>query len=166
MYDNTEQYPHGGPTFRAPQPQNPEKGQRNWLLIGIIGIVVLAVMAAAIWIVVGPKVYDKAGLDSGVNACKMISEGKDAKGQPTKAAAAEDSDVMTAEQYKDLRGIFNGSRHDDIKTAGLAFVDLMWQIQGAGDGAILLVGQMVTTYGALSGACASHGYVIPTLSDA
>jgi hypothetical protein len=146
------QYPYQN----VPQPQNRTNNSRLFLIIGVI---VLAVLAAATWMVVGPKLADK--IDSGVQACKFISEGKDAEGQPTtdpSSSATEapegDADLLTVDEYKKLRDVFDNSRHDDLKQAGTRFVDDVYGMNIFG---------AIGSYSALNSACANHGYPLPPL---
>jgi hypothetical protein len=148
-----------GPSpFNTPAPRK----RRTGLIIGLLAFAVVAV--GVIWTVAIPKGRDK--IDSGIQACKMVSEGKSPDGKPTDGPSSEPGaeDEFTQEQYKDLRDIFADSRHDDIKAAGTKFVDVAYQASGAGDGALAFLMPMMTSYTELSSACANHGYPLPALS--
>ena len=125
---------------------------RTRLIVALIAFAVVAV--GVIWFVAVPKVADR--IDSGVQACKFISEGLDANGQPTGApsTASPEPEGTEAEQYKDLRDVFAGSRHDDIEQAGTKFVDDAY----SGD-----IFGALGSYSDLAGACANHGYPLPPL---
>lgn len=142
-------------------PSAPRRNRRAGLIIGLIVLAVAAV--AIIWTVALPKATDR--IDSGIQACKSISEGKDPHGKPTDSPDSTGaSETFTPEQYKDLRDVFADSRHDDIKAAGTKFVDVAYQAEGAGDGALAFLMPMMTSYTELSTACANHGYPLPALS--
>lgn len=136
-----------------PTPAAPRK-RRTGLIIALVVIAVAVV--AAVWTVALPNAADR--IDSGVQACKFISEGKGADGQPTASpGSAEDKsdETFTADQYKELREVFTDSRHDDISTAGAKFVDDAYNMNLFG---------VMSSYGALNGACTSHGHPLPPLT--
>lgn len=144
-----------------PPTEQPKSKTGSRLALTIVGLIVLFVAAVGVWIVVTPKALDK--VDTGVRACKFISEGKDAHGKPTPSTAPKDDDnKMTSDQYKKMRSVFAESRHNDIETAGTKFADSAWQMQG---GNLLMLDATLTSYTELTGACANHGYPLPPLAD-
>ena len=138
----------------TPVPARPFPTRR---LVVVLGALLAFLVAMAVLLLVFlPKAADR--IDSGVQACKYISQGLDPNGKPTASPGAEQGDtdeVFTPKQYKDLREIFAGSRHDDIKAAGTKFVDDAYtgNFMGA-----------LGSYANLNGACTAHGYTLPALT--
>ena len=145
-----------GPGHRRP---------RNWTTLLILGALIVAFLVAAGTIVrhqnVLPASVPVIGMDSGVAACKAISEGAQPTGANTGAQVSED-------QYRKLRAIFADSRYPDIRDNGVELIDVAWQIQSIPQGeemsALIYIGTFTSSYAGLSGGCAARGYTIPALS--
>jgi hypothetical protein len=97
------------------------------------------------------------GMDTGVAACKAISEG----GKPATPGSVD------KDQYRKLRQVFADSRYPAIRDNGVKVVDIGWQIQAIPQGqeidALAYVGSFTSAYAGLSGGCAERGYTIPAL---
>lgn len=103
--------------------------------------------------------------DSGVAACKAMRDGKQADGSPKES----DDDKMTEAEYREARGVFEDSRHEDIRKHGTALMDLAWQIsqlpEGQEMGAIAFIGPMGTHVSGLQTACADQGVIVNLNQD-
>lgn len=139
-----------------PLNEQPHPVNRRRLVVVLVGLAAVAAAALVVALVFVPKAADR--IDSGVQACKYISEGRGPDGQPTPTATPEEfgeDRTWTPEEYRQIREVFAGSRHEDIQTAGTRFVD---------DANAMNIFGIMGSYAALSGACANHGYVLPALT--
>jgi hypothetical protein len=151
----TPQPPPSFPSAPEPFPASLPPRRRNALPLLLVGALAVAMLGVA-----GYFVYDQAiRTDSGIAACEAMAEG----GRPTEGG--DGTAEFTADEYRELRGVFQDSRHDDIREAGTAMVDLLWQIEQGDDGnelgtALLFGGRAADAMTAMSGACANHGIVV------
>lgn len=101
------------------------------------------------------------GMDSGVAACKAISEG-------AKPIQPGEGDEFTQDDYREFRQVFADSRYSAIRDNGVKLIDNAWQIrsipEGEEMGALAYVGALTSAYAGLSGGCAEVGYPIPALN--
>lgn len=92
--------------------------------------------------------------DSGVSACKQMASNKN----------NSNMGKLTQKEYMNARKIFLDSDYKDLRESGTKFVDLVWQTSELKDmEALSFIQPLVSSYTELSGACASHGVVIPPL---
>lgn len=136
-------------------PQAPPRSKPMWHSAALAMAVLL--LATAGWFA-----YDRViKKDSGIAACEGFRSGAKIAGAPEDKTA---DGKMTEVQYRKLRGVFEGSRHDDIKAAGTKMMDVLWQVQGLGPNpgfeALPYVGQMMSVITEMQTACANHGIVI------
>jgi hypothetical protein len=128
-----------------------------WILLASALMVLLAAVITVRNQNLLPAGVPVIGMDTGVAACKAISEG----GSP--ATPGE----VSKDQYRKLRQVFASSRYPAIRDNGVKVVDLGWQIQAIPQGqemeALTYVGSFTSAYAGLSGGCAEHGYTIPAL---
>lgn len=145
-------------------PVPPDKKTNVWLLVGIVGLVLIAVLAG-LGVVFRGKIMLATGLDSGVRACHAMAENK------TVAKAADADSVVVGENFKDARKMFRSSNDEEIRTYGTAMVDALWQVIGAGgktpDALTILSSyqDVARAYAGLSGACGKYGYTLPPMAD-
>lgn len=119
-------------------------------------VVVAAVLlsSAAGWVV-----YDRwIKTDPGIAACERMASGKPPVDVGDTPGAAED-------KYRQIRGTFQESRHEDIRAAGTRMVDVVWQAQQVGGAdsvaaSVAFGGQASEAWLAISAACANHGIVV------
>ncbi|NJC10729.1 hypothetical protein F4558_000555 [Micromonospora profundi] len=120
------------------------------------------ISAVLVFAVGGYAVYDRfIKEDSGIAACKAMSEDKQIDGSP-KGSDAGDDDLSEAE-YREARKIFEDSRHDKIREHGTALMDLLWRVQQMPEddgGALAFIGPMGTHVSGLQTACADEGFII------
>jgi hypothetical protein len=151
-----------GPLPEHYRPPRRRKKRRGFFFIGIPVVAVLFVGGGAVLFAgltgKGPAV--SLTHDSGIEMCQMLVE----RSEPVQSASSREH--MTVAQYRAVRSRFAGSRYEDIRTTGTHFVDLLWQLDGADEGALLFAGQIFGAYGDLSGACFNHGVLLPRLTDA
>lgn len=136
---------------------------KSRLILWVVGALALALVAVGI---VGAHYILP---DSGIKACKaMAGQGGVVKGDGT--------DIFTDSEYHQLRGAFEGSRFEDIKTAGVALTDMLRNVmpilakvdaaKANGDDMASLellpyVGTMQSTMQGMQTACANHGVTLP-----
>ncbi|MGW3895297.1 hypothetical protein ACWD6L_08855 [Micromonospora profundi] len=134
----------------------PRKSGRKPLIAAAVLVAVL------VFAVGGYAVYDRfIKEDSGIAACKAMSEDKQIDGSP-KDSDAGDDDLSEAE-YREARKIFEDSRHDKIREHGTALMDLLWRVQQMPEddgGALAFIGPMGTHVSGLQTACADEGFII------
>lgn len=150
-----------------PQPPEPQYGlheflppgpapkkRRTWPLIALP--VALLVAGAATYIA-----YDRGIIlkDSGVKACEALRDGN-----KTFNGAAQNDKPLTEAQYRELRGVFADSRHDDIRDHGTKLMDVVWQVSQLGDEpgmeALAYIGPLTTHMTGLQSACADQGIIV------
>lgn len=143
-----------------------ERPARRWAWVALAAslaflVVVLASVARSQNVL--PAWVPVIGMDSGVAACKAIHE---SGGTALKGAAAETG--TQTERLAAARELFADSRYPEIKTNGMALMDLAVQMNAVkpGDEMALLpmVGPVTSAYAGLAGECAAHGYSIPPLN--
>lgn len=145
------------------EPTSHKKPKRRFTLALVLIMAGTMLVFTATAVTFGMYITNTGPLkDSGIKGCEQIA----AKKNPVKGDNSTSS-KMTATEYKSIRDIFNNSRYDDLRQAGTKFIDLLWQIsnmpEDAGFAALGLIGPLYADYGALSGACANRGVVIPPL---
>jgi hypothetical protein len=113
-------------------------------------------------------------VDSGVLACKEIVE------NASNPSTSDSSSKMTDAQRKEKRKPFENSDYADIRTAGTAFVDVVYKIDNlptestnedeavaAGEELGTAIGSttlLTSHYNLLQNACANHGIQLPSIS--
>lgn len=129
--------------------------------ITIITLSVLAIVATAIFMVFPSSSTAKA--DPGVVACQDMAD--------RQASGKKSSGNMTEEAYHQARAPFENSTHSDIKTAGLNFVDSVWESQKAlntDDTDIAtsfgILTKIEARYASLQIACGNHGVTLKSLT--
>jgi hypothetical protein len=130
--------------------------QRNTIIFIIC--LVGACITAGVIVALTPGHFKK---DSGVTACKTISENM------AKKKTGSDK-PMTEAEYKRLREPFENSSHADIKVAGLNILDTIYQADTQPDpknigGALILMGTLQGQWGQLQTACSNQGVDVPQL---
>lgn len=110
----------------------------------------------------GYTLYDRfIKEDSGVAACRAMSEDKQMDGSPKDSDAGDDK--LSEAEYREARKIFEDSRHDKIREHGTALMDLLWQVQEMSEddaGSLAFIGPMGTHVSGLQTACADKGFII------
>jgi hypothetical protein len=127
--------------------------QRPSGLVIWIGVAVVVTLAA----ILGLVIWMWSSEDSGVAACRAISEGKRADGQPQNPEGTK----ITVEEYQGVRELFARSAYPEIRDPGTKLVDIVWQLQGNPDAALLYGQELASASASLAGGCAAHGYVLP-----
>jgi hypothetical protein len=146
--------------------------RRRGLIIG--GLAAIALLALCLCGSTGAVLYvNNVGpfKDSGLATCESMRDSR-ADGEFVDLGDADDGTArFTEREYREFRSRFAGSRYDDLREAGTAFADIVWQVSGTGKpgdwlGALLLTGgRLIQAYSDLSGACEEHGVTIPRLTD-
>jgi hypothetical protein len=149
--------PYGTPmTLQQAMPAPPERPDRTVRYLLVL-IAVLALVAGGVAIWVGPDLYRAS--DSGVQACKAMRDGG-----KTFAGKAQDQTKMTQADYREMRGVFESSRYDDIRDHGTKLMDLAWQLSQLGEqpgmGALMYVQPLMTHTTGLQSACADQGVFV------
>jgi hypothetical protein len=136
----------------------PHKASRKPLIVAVLATVGVFVVGG-----VGYGVWDGfIREDTGVAACKAIRDGKQMDGSPKGSS----DDKMTEAEYREMREIFEDSRHDKLREHGTGLVDVVWQAQGLGDGAgLALIGPMGAHMSGLQSACADQGVIVDLSAD-
>ncbi|AEB42647.1 hypothetical protein VAB18032_07635 [Micromonospora maris AB-18-032] len=116
--------------------------------------------------VVGYAVWDRyVREDSGVAACKAMSEGR----QPDGSEDAGEDAKLTEAQYREARKVFEDSRHEKIREHGTALMDIVWQVDQMNDdealGALAFMGPLGTHMTGLQTACADQGVILNLNQD-
>ena len=157
---------HDGPGFGDPVPVEDARPDRRtrWIAAGVGAALVAVLIVVLGWAGIGPA--SPLHADSGVQACKDVAAGDDAGDTRPNAGDV----TMSPDDYRWIRGQFQGSRFADIRGSGTHFVDVVWQIgrmfSSGGDPlapAIAYAGEVFSAYSDLSGACANHGVTLPPL---
>lgn len=150
--------PPPGHQYAAEQPehypQEPHPSRRLWPFAAL-AVALIAVGVA------GYVAYDRGVIlkDSGVKACEALRDG-----QTKFNGDAKNDDPMTEAQYRELRSVFEDSRHDDIKDHGTKLMDIVWQVSQLGDNpgmeALAYIGPLTTHMTGLQSACADQGIIV------
>jgi hypothetical protein len=131
-------------------PQPPRRSLLPWLALAVA----LVVAGTGGWFL-----YDRViRTDSGVAACEALRDGE-------KAVDGDDGDkTMTEAEYRELRGVFEDSRHEDIRDHGTKLIDLVWQLSKMGDEpgleALAFMGPLTEHVTGLQSACADQGVIV------
>ncbi|MGW4157504.1 hypothetical protein ACWEDF_30595 [Micromonospora chersina] len=164
-------YQQGGPGYppqqyqpdAAGQPQPagylttpPIKRSRKPLIVALGAVLAVLLLTTA-----GFAVYEGfIKEDSGVAACKAMRD-------DTKVVADDESggdDKMTEAEYREVREMFEDSRHEKLREHGTALVDIVWQVsnlpEGEEMGALAFIGPMGTHVAGLQTACADQGVIV------
>jgi hypothetical protein len=163
--DNARQFmppPAAGPPNQQPYaayPPPPPPPRRQSLLWPI-----LALVAAVLFLAGGAATLYHKGIifkDSGVEACEAM-----AAGDQTFTGDQQSETPMDDARYRELRAVFEESRHDDIKDHGTKLMDVVWQVSQltrGGDAGmeVLTYMQPLTTHmTGLQSACADQGVIV------
>ncbi|WP_148272183.1 hypothetical protein [Micromonospora maris] len=145
----------------GPAPTGGTKDSRVRLIAA--GAAVLSVLLIG---VVGYAVWDRyVREDSGVAACKAMSEGR----QPDGSEDAGEDAKLTEAQYREARKVFEDSRHEKIREHGTALMDIVWQVDQMNDdealGALAFMGPLGTHMTGLQTACADQGVILNLNQD-
>jgi hypothetical protein len=138
-------------TGYGPQPQPPRRSLLPWLALAVA---LLVVAGAGGWFL-----YDRViRTDSGVAACEALRDGD-------KAVDGDDGDkTMTEAEYRELRGVFEDSRYEDIRDHGTKLIDLVWQLSKLGEEpgmeALAFMGPLTEHVTGLQSACADQGVIV------
>lgn len=153
----TSQHPYP-PTRHAAPFTEPPKRRAVWpWAVALLAVLMLTGGGYFAWQQFGP--------DPGIQACEAMAEQRNpATGEKGKVSNTE----WTEEQYLQMREVFTGSRHTDIREAGTKMVDLLWQIVQRVDEdddaalgvALVYGGQVTSAMTDMAGACANHGIVV------
>jgi hypothetical protein len=98
--------------------------------------------------------------DSGVTACEAMRDG-----DRTLSGAARETAPITEAEYRELRAVFEDSRHADLRDHGTRLVDLIWQMSQlpTGEGGpemLAYLGPLTTHLTGLQSACADQGVIV------
>lgn len=150
----------GGPGYGQssiyPPPSPAPERRATWpYALLAVAIVVLGV---GVW-----SLYDRGIIfkDSGVQACEALRDGN-----KLFTGAQQTEEKLTEAQYRELRAVFEDSRHDDIRDHGTKLMDVVWQVsqisQGGEPGMEVLayLGPLTTHMTGLQSACADQGVVV------
>ena len=146
--------PHAA-TRRITPPPPPARDQaRRPLWPWLILTVAVVFAASAVWYAYDHNLIVK---DSGIEACEAMASGD-------RSLAGQDPQrELTESEYRRLRQVFAGSRHDDIRDHGTKLLDVVWQMTqlGTEDATVLAYLQPLTTHlTGLQSACADQGIFI------
>ncbi|GGR98904.1 hypothetical protein GCM10010169_49370 [Micromonospora fulviviridis] len=138
----------------TPPPTKPNRRKPLLLALG-------AALAVLVLTTAGLAVYEGfIKEDSGVAACKAMRDG-------TSVVADDKSgsdDKMTEAEYREVRELFEDSRHEKLREHGTALVDIVWQVsnlpEGEEMGALAFIGPMGTHVAGLQTACADQGVIV------
>jgi hypothetical protein len=141
-----------GPQYdpSQPQPQPPRRSLLPWLALAVT----LVVAGTGGWFI-----YDRViRTDPGVAACEAMRDDE-------KPVAGQDGDkTMTESEYRELREVFEDSRHEDIRDHGTKLIDLVWQMSKMGEEpgleALAYVGPLTEHMTGLQSACADQGVIV------
>jgi hypothetical protein len=157
------QHPVGFGDLVLVEDARPDRRTR-WIAAGVGAALVAVVIVVLGWAGIGPA--SRLHADSGVQACKDVAAGDNAGNTRSNAGDV----TMSQDDYRRIRGQFQGSRFADIRGSGTHFVDVVWQIgrmfRSGGDPlapAIAYAGEVFSAYSDLSGACANHDVTLPPL---
>ncbi|MGX6604852.1 hypothetical protein ACWKSP_22390 [Micromonosporaceae bacterium Da 78-11] len=105
--------------------------------------------------------YDRViKTDSGIAACEAMAGDKQIAG----GAKVGADEQLTESQYRQVRKVFEDSRHDDIRDHGTKLIDIVWQMtqlgKDPGMAALAYVGPLTQQMTGLQSACADQGIII------
>ncbi|MFC0505165.1 hypothetical protein [Micromonospora costi] len=145
--------PDGQPHAAVPPPAQPNRKPVIVAAVATAAVLLLGVAGYAVW-----DGYIKE--DSGVAACKAMRDGEKIVGDDTSAG----DDKMTEAEYREVRELFEDSRHEDIREHGTGLIDILWQVsnlpEGQEMGALAFIGPMGTHVSGLQTACADQGVIV------
>ncbi|MGI5179583.1 hypothetical protein ACQEVZ_24955 [Dactylosporangium sp. CA-152071] len=163
-------------TESPPVPVAPVRRKASVLWIALLAGAIVLVSGGVALATAAAGIGPVAGMfkDSGVAACETIRDNAAASQSEKKASPSvtpSSDKAAEAAAYLKWRKAFADSRHEDLRVAGTAALDMINQLAGAGQSeddlglALAMVGQLVEKWSALAGACANHGVVIPKLTE-
>jgi uncharacterized protein (UPF0264 family) len=127
------------------------------ITLAAIAAVVVILGAAGAYV----GIHQAHKTDTASALCRSMAE-SDAKPNDTKK--------MTTQQYADLRKRIQAVDDPAVRDPALRVVDDVWQIKDVSDddalSALPILGDIMSQYGALTGACAMHGVTLPPLTSA
>ncbi len=108
----------------------------------------------------GWAVHDRGWAeDSGIRACEELRDGR---GRVD--VTVRDEVPITESQYRELRAVFAGSRHDDIRDHGTKLVDVVWQAShtpgNTGGSSLGYLGPLTEHRTGLQSACSRQGITV------
>ncbi|MGC4808484.1 hypothetical protein [Micromonospora sp. DT233] len=134
----------------------PPQPNRKAIIISaaaIVGVLAVGTLGFVVW-----DGYLRK--DSGVAACEAMRDGKSPDGRDK----SPENKLVTEAQYRQLRKVFEDSRHDKIREHGTGLVDIGWQIEqlpeGQSSAALAFIGPMGTHLAGLQTACADQGVIV------
>ncbi|WP_204036387.1 hypothetical protein [Micromonospora qiuiae] len=139
----------------------PAKPSRKPIIVAVLAAVAVLAVGA-----IGYAVWDGfIREDPGVAACKAMADGKQADG----SAKTSDDDKLTEAEYREVRKVFEDSRHDKIREHGTALMDIVWQVDQLPEdqefGALAFLAPMGTHISGLQTACADQGVIVNLSQD-
>lgn len=139
----------------ASYPMGPAPHKRaKWPYAVLAGAVLFA--AGGVWVA-----YDRGLIlkDPGIQACEAL-----AAGDKTFSGEAQNKEPMTEAQYREMRGVFEASRYNDIKDHGTKLMDVVWQVSQLGEEpgmeVLAYLGPLTTHMTGLQSACADQGIIV------
>lgn len=150
-YDPTRGFPAPPPESYPQQAPPPRRRAWPWAVLAV------ALVAGGATAYVA---YDRGIIvkDSGIKACEALRDDTAFTG------SAQNKDPLTEAAYRELRGVFEASRYDDIKDHGTKLMDVLWQVSQFGEEpgveALAYVGPLTTHLTGLQSACADQGIFV------
>jgi hypothetical protein len=95
------------------------------------------------------------GADPGIRACEELRDGRGAVD-----VTVRDEVPITESQYREMRAVFAGSRHDDIRDHGTKLVDVVWQASHTTGTSLGYLGPLTEHRSGLQSACSRHGIAV------
>ena len=148
---------YGDPVPLPYPPAAPSPGQPRWLLpVAVLALVCsLTLTSVGFW-----YVYTRyIATDPGVAMCEELRDSAaDASGGRRESDIAAD-----LAEHERIRGQFDGSRHDDVREAGTAYMDTAYRLYNKMHNGKIEDGDWQVLPAAmtdLQGACANHGVTI------
>ncbi|MGK5741771.1 hypothetical protein [Micromonospora sp. URMC 103] len=145
-----------GPEPAVPPITPPAGRSRKPLVVGVgaaVAVLLLGVAGYVVW-----DGYIKE--DSGVAACKAMRDGTSVVGDDKRGS----DDKLTEAEYREVRELFEDSRHDKIREHGTALMDVVWQVsqlpEGQEMGALAFMGPLTTHMSGLQTACADQDVIV------
>ena len=93
--------------------------------------------------------------DPGIRACEELRDGRGAVDMTVR-----DEAPITESQYRELRAVFAGSRHHDIRDHGTKLVDVVWQASHSTGTSLGYLGPLTEHRSGLQSACSRHGIMV------
>jgi len=143
----------GGPGF-PPAPATPKNNNRTLFIVG--GAVLLVILMIGCACGLGRALNVGPLKDSGLAFCETLRD----KVNTDESIDSNADGTLSRSEYDSIRHDLADSRYSDIRTAGVRWIDDIWEYVRTG-GSYTLIAAIDSSYRSLRTACGNHGVHVP-----